>query len=186
MVPSVRVSNSVDDQDTLLLYYGRCIIPAEEKQMQYNISLLVMQFSRYELVIFWLKFQWRLSWGSNGQQVSNRLSSSANGDEGFWRPYGRHMTSLCHIKVYTGIVLWMYPANERRRYTVASPLIGWALTQNDPRLHELFYLLKWYIWYENTRISNMHISNKWVWAFMSIMCDTSNVFELHGIKLIKS
>ena len=32
-----------------------------------------------------------------------------------------------------GIILYMHPANERRRYNVMSCLIGWARTQNDPR-----------------------------------------------------
>ena len=32
----------------------------------------------------------------------------------------------------SGIILWMRPANERRRYIVTSALIGWAHTQNDP------------------------------------------------------
>ena len=31
-----------------------------------------------------------------------------------------------------GIVLYMRPANERRRYNVTSSLNGWAHTQNDP------------------------------------------------------
>ena len=30
-----------------------------------------------------------------------------------------------------GILLWMCPANERRRYIVTSSLIGWAHTHND-------------------------------------------------------
>ena len=30
------------------------------------------------------------------------------------------------------IILCLRPANERRRYNVTSPLIGWAHTQNDP------------------------------------------------------
>ena len=30
------------------------------------------------------------------------------------------------------IILWMRPANERRRYIVTSPLIGWAHSQNNP------------------------------------------------------
>ena len=33
---------------------------------------------------------------------------------------------------YTGIILSMRPSNERRRYGVASSLIGWAHAQNDP------------------------------------------------------
>ena len=31
-----------------------------------------------------------------------------------------------------GIILCMRPANERQRYNVTSPLIGWAHIQNDP------------------------------------------------------
>ena len=30
------------------------------------------------------------------------------------------------------ILLWMHPANERRRYNVTSSLIGWAHSQNAP------------------------------------------------------
>ena len=33
---------------------------------------------------------------------------------------------------YTGIILGMDSANERRRYIVTSSLIGWVHTQNDP------------------------------------------------------
>ena len=32
----------------------------------------------------------------------------------------------------SGIILRMRPANERRRYTVTSSLIGWEHAQNDP------------------------------------------------------
>ena len=32
----------------------------------------------------------------------------------------------------TGIFLCMHPANERRSYIVASSLISWVHTQNDP------------------------------------------------------
>ena len=31
-----------------------------------------------------------------------------------------------------GIIICMRPANERRRYNVTSPLIGWAHSQNNP------------------------------------------------------
>ena len=34
----------------------------------------------------------------------------------------------------SGIILYMRPANERRRYILTSSLIGWAHTQNDPCL----------------------------------------------------
>ena len=32
----------------------------------------------------------------------------------------------------SGIIMCMHPANERRRYSVTSFLIGWAHAQNDP------------------------------------------------------
>ena len=37
------------------------------------------------------------------------------------------------ITAYSGIILSMRPANERRRYNVTSSLIGWAHSQNYPR-----------------------------------------------------
>ena len=36
-----------------------------------------------------------------------------------------------HNEVSAGIILWVRQANERRRYSVMLPLIGWAHTQND-------------------------------------------------------
>ena len=48
-----------------------------------------------------------------------------------------HMEHLLQFLDYEssvspGIILCMRPANERRRYTVTPPVIGWAHTQNDP------------------------------------------------------
>ena len=45
--------------------------------------------------------------------------------------------NYCRYKAryYTGIILWMRPANERRCYIVTSSFIVWAHTQNDPWLH---------------------------------------------------
>ena len=42
-----------------------------------------------------------------------------------------------------GIILCMPPANERRRYIVTSPLIGWAHTQNNPCSWYVKYLITW-------------------------------------------
>ena len=36
-----------------------------------------------------------------------------------------------HIRVHTGIILWMRPANERQCYSVTLSLIGWVHIQND-------------------------------------------------------
>ena len=44
------------------------------------------------------------------------------------------LEDVCKIDWYkttTGFILWMHPANERRRYVVTSPLIGWAHAQKD-------------------------------------------------------
>ena len=49
----------------------------------------------------------------------------------------------------TGIILWMRPANELRRYIVTSSLNWWAHAQNDPcgtRLDLLFSFRTWNIW----------------------------------------
>ena len=39
---------------------------------------------------------------------------------------------ICLTATQSGSILYMRPANGRRRYNVTSPLIGWAHTQNDP------------------------------------------------------
>ena len=41
-------------------------------------------------------------------------------------------TTHTHTYHIAEFILWKRPANERRRYTVASSLIGWAHTQNAP------------------------------------------------------
>ena len=41
----------------------------------------------------------------------------------------------CFVRIsvtVAGIILWMHPANERRRYIVTSSLIGRVHTQSDP------------------------------------------------------
>ena len=47
------------------------------------------------------------------------------------------------------IILWMRPANERRRYNVTSSLIGWKHAQNDlcisPNGHKIFSDNRWKI-----------------------------------------
>ena len=42
------------------------------------------------------------------------------------------ITVFCLKKSHSGIILGMGSNNERRRYYITSPLIGWAHTQNDP------------------------------------------------------
>ena len=45
----------------------------------------------------------------------------------------RHVTQHVFMVLwYSGIILGMDSANERRRYIVTPPLIGWAHTQKDP------------------------------------------------------
>ena len=53
----------------------------------------------------------------------------ASASETTLKKMGKCVT-LIHYEA--GIILWMRPANERRRYIVTSSLIGWAHRQNDP------------------------------------------------------
>ena len=48
-------------------------------------------------------------------------------------------------KALAGIILYMHPANERRRYNVTSSLIGWMHILNDPCFG--ISLLQWF-WYK--------------------------------------
>ena len=43
--------------------------------------------------------------------------------------YEKHRLESCY---FTGIILFMRPNNDRRRYSVTPSLIGWAHTQYDP------------------------------------------------------
>ena len=49
----------------------------------------------------------------------------------------KNVSSVQYSVTYPEIILDMGSANERRRYTVTPPLIGWAPNQNDP------WYLKW-------------------------------------------
>ena len=57
------------------------------------------------------------------------------------------MIHLNHNIAHAGIILVMGSANERRRYIVTPPLIGWARTQNEP----------WHIW----QLSCVTCANLW-------------------------
>ena len=48
----------------------------------------------------------------------------------------KYGSSVLYSAPLPEIILWMRPANERRRYTVTSSLIGWAHSQNDLWAHE--------------------------------------------------
>ena len=45
------------------------------------------------------------------------------------------MVSDTVVHLITGLILGLYPANERRRYFVTASLIGWAQTYNQPCYH---------------------------------------------------
>ena len=47
------------------------------------------------------------------------------------RPPNYLCSSIILVSTFAGIILWMHPANERRRYIVTPSLIGWAHKQND-------------------------------------------------------
>ena len=50
-------------------------------------------------------------------------------DRSRWNLRTCDLGMICRLTA--GTILWMRPANERRRYNVTSSLIGWAHTQND-------------------------------------------------------
>ena len=52
-------------------------------------------------------------------------------------------TYLIDIYVYTGIILCMCPASERQCYNVASSLIVWAHSQNDPCVQRTVCLMEY-------------------------------------------
>ena len=51
------------------------------------------------------------------------------------------------------IILYMRPANERRRYSVTSSLIGWAHTQDDP-CRPWDKLNNWEVWSITVQLTN--------------------------------
>ena len=78
-------------------------------------------------------------------------------------------TKRCHDANFVitggtaGIVLYMHPANEIRRYNVTSYLIGWAHIQNDP-WNSCF---KWVILASpsslNSSLNHHNLMMKWYW-----------------------
>ena len=46
------------------------------------------------------------------------------------------MKSICTEVIYTTLILGLRPVNERRRYKVTPPLIGWAQTKNHPCMYK--------------------------------------------------
>ena len=65
---------------------------------------------------------------------------------------------LCDIRRYVVIILGMCSANERRRYSVTSSLIGWAHTKNDPCRNDV---ITRYAWYINKQFYSNHNSCPW-------------------------
>ena len=63
-----------------------------------------------------------------------------------------HCQHMCDISMTEclrpGIILWMHPASERRRYIVTSSLIGWVHTQNNP----------WYLMVKASDLVNNYFS----------------------------
>ena len=59
--------------------------------------------------------------------------------------------------VVSGIILCMHSANERRRYIVTSPLIGWVHTQKDPWvLHKDIYFLLQFVYDSETVVTELY------------------------------
>ena len=59
---------------------------------------------------------------------------------------------VLQVVTLPGIILYMRPANGRRRYNVTSSLIGWAHTQSDPCLTLSCFLL----WHADADVGETH------------------------------
>ena len=56
------------------------------------------------------------------------------------RLYQGNVRSIIQGGTKPGIISWMRPANERRRYNITSSHIGWAHTQNDPYKEDMNWI----------------------------------------------
>ena len=57
----------------------------------------------------------------------------------------RHLTLLYFRQTATGLILGLHPADERRRYRVTSPLIGWPQTTNlESAMYYTSMCLRWH------------------------------------------
>ena len=97
-----------------------------------HMSIMVSQITSNYTVFF--------SKACSSEQRKNQRSTSLSlfgGNPPVTRAFRLQRASECRQSSYachdTGIILWMRPANERRRYIVTSSFIGWAHSQNNPR-----------------------------------------------------
>ena len=81
--------------------------------------------------------------------------------------------------MYAGIILWMHPANERRRYIVTSPLIGWTHSQIDPCV----WCVMWYTWhYIHSKFSMVIAYIVWRLFGASLRIFATNVIKTMATK----
>ena len=88
----------------------------------------------YDAMIFWIDFRYwdaiflLLMLPNSGLVLCCHSGGASEGvsHKVVWVP----STFPAQKDIIGGFILWMHPANERRRYSVTSPLIGWAHTQN--------------------------------------------------------
>ena len=61
---------------------------------------------------------------------------------------------------FSGIIVGMGSANERRRYNVTSSLIGWAHTQNGPWVFMVFpFKFAWGTWHQYFGLLHWHLGS---------------------------
>ena len=74
-------------------------------------------------------------------QFNKQVTSLLVNDPSLTATQSNRRILCCQCQFQTpspGIILYIRPANERRRYIVTSSHIGWAHTQNDPRITSSF------------------------------------------------
>ena len=76
--------------------------------------------------------QWRQSWHHNSHQLLSHAVPAKYPWNIWIKTAGISGPSQYQYDISAGIIWYMRPANERRRYNVTSSLIGWAHIQNDP------------------------------------------------------
>ena len=108
----------------------------------------------------------------NGCHYKSTVTASQHRDHFVYAPSQWETTLQCNVVPHwldthkmipanTGIILCMCPANERQRYNVTSPLIGWAHTKWSLQHHQHKHTLDmtpWILgpWPEDTNMPRAH------------------------------
>ena len=92
--------------------------------------------------------------------------------------YCMRISSMFPVLMFTGIVLCMCPANERRRYIVTSSLIGWAHSQNCVHQGQIPALYKIDPHLPHIHWADGRLNHKLSWSGESARFDFSDCFAI--------